>query len=465
MLTFVSRKRASTGLLLMALLLVFGCRTGPKMAVPTVAPAQTLRISTPSTDQASIALGRVVVGVRQGTTIAHFPRKTISIGRRLCNYGHQQAETLEWGSGSREFGNWESEFGTIFFDVLSERGFNVVGDSRDLFKQAAGAHSAEYLIGGRIVDKRGNLCEWFDGWNGRVLDLYSGEFFITVEWSVFSSLADQTVARFRTSARYEQIDAKKEGINLAFNGAFATAAGNLAEVKEFRDLLAKNTSAAAEVFGTTDSEEQASAPILLPRVPLSPLPIKRNVGQVLSAVVTIRIGGGHGSGFLIGKSGYLLTNQHVVGSAENVQVVFANGLEVTGKVLRRDAMNDVALVQIPIRARSVLPIRDNMVGRLEEVYAVGSPMSEILQATITKGVVSAIRMDPSSGIRRIQADVPVSEGNSGGPLLDARGNVVGLTVSKYSDDRAQALNFFIPIQDALEVLGIELQQGRTSMRK
>jgi hypothetical protein len=126
MLTFVSRKRASTGLLLMALLLVFGCRTGPKMVVPTVAPAQTLRISTPSTDQASIALGRVVVGVRQGTTIAHFPRKTISIGRRLCNYGHQQAEILEWGSGSREFGNWESEFSTIFFDVLSERGLNVL---------------------------------------------------------------------------------------------------------------------------------------------------------------------------------------------------------------------------------------------------------------------------------------------------------------------------------------------------
>jgi hypothetical protein len=114
-----------------------------------------------------------------------------------------------------------------------------------------------------------------------VLDLYSDEFFITVEWSVFSSLADQTVARFRTSARYEQLDAKKEGINLAFNGAFATAAGNLAEVKEFRDLLAKNTPAAAEVFGTTDSEEQASAPILLPRVPLSPLPIKRNVSQCI----------------------------------------------------------------------------------------------------------------------------------------------------------------------------------------
>ena len=77
-----------------------------------------------------------MVGVRRGTTIAHFPRKSISVGRRLWNYRHERAETLDWDSGSQKFGNGESEFGDIFFDVLSERGFNVVGDARDLFEQA-----------------------------------------------------------------------------------------------------------------------------------------------------------------------------------------------------------------------------------------------------------------------------------------------------------------------------------------
>ena len=464
--------------LLTAAVAVYGCRTAPRMDLPSVAPARTMMMEVPSSQQASVALGRVVVGVRRGTTIAHFPRSPITIGSRLCNYGHRQGETLEWGSGSREFGNWELEFGDIFFDVLSERGINVVGDSRDLFKQADGAQSAEYLIGGRIVDIRGNLCEWFDGWNGRPLDLHTGEFFITVEWSVFSTLADQTVARFRTSARYEQKVAKKDGINLAFSGAFARAAGNLATVPEFRRLLAGETPPPthARTSGDTsgskggrnpDAAGPTPAPELIsfPRIPPWALPIERNVGQILSSVVTIRIGGVHGSGFLVARSGHLLTNRHVVGSAENVQVVFANGLEVAGKVLRRDGTNDVALVQIPLRARSVLPIREDMVGPLEEVYAVGSPMDETLQATITKGVVSAIRMDPRSGIRLIQADVPVSPGNSGGPLLDAQGNVVGLTVAVYADARAQALNFFIPIQDALDALGIELGSDRTSMRK
>lgn len=462
----MSGKRAGTVLLLVGLLSIFGCRSEPRMDVPTVAASQTLTVEAPVTGQASVALGRVVVGVRRGTTIAHFPRKSISVGRRLCNYRHERAETLEWDGGSREFGNWESEFGEIFFDVLSERGFNVVGDARDLFKQADQAHSAEYLLGGRIVDIRGNLCEWFDGWNGRGLDLYSGEFFITVEWSVFSTLGDRTVARFRTSARYEQNDPKKEGVNLAFSGAFARAAGNLAEVQEFRRLLEKRPLAPRDAGAQMPArKDMSAAPFIMPRIPLSRQSIERTVGQVLSAVATIRIGGIHGSGFLIGHAGYLLTNQHVVGSAEKVQVVFANGLEVTGAVLRRDAANDVALVQIPVRAKNILPIRSDMVRRLEEVYAVGSPMDEALQATVTKGVVSALRIDPSTGIRKIQADVPISAGNSGGPLLDKFGNVVGITASHVVHERAQNLNFFIPIQDALDVLGIELQSGKTSMRK
>lgn len=289
---------------------------------------------------------------------------------------------------------------------------------------------------------------------------------MTVEWSVFSTLADKTVARFRTSARYEQNDPKKEGIDLAFQGAFARATGNLAEVSDFRQLIEKSASAPIEVASPiSDAGNAERAPLVLPRIPLSRLRIEQTVGKVLSAVATIRVGGGHGSGFVVGRSGLLLTNQHVVGFAEKVEVVFANGLEVTGTVLRRDSVNDVALVQIPIRARNVLPIRTDLVRPLEDVYAVGSPLDANLQSTVTKGVVSAIRRFLPSAIRRIQADVPVSEGNSGGPLLDARGNVVGVTVSRHRDARAQNLNFFIPITDVLDVLGIQLEPTRTSMRK
>jgi serine protease Do len=146
-------------------------------------------------------------------------------------------------------------------------------------------------------------------------------------------------------------------------------------------------------------------------------------------------------------------------------VIFTNGLEVTGKVLRRDPAVDVALVQIPIRTRNVLPIRRELPRRLEDVYAVGSPMDEQLQASFTKGVVSGLRIDRVTGIRDIQADVPISGGNSGGPLLDRFGNVVGIAVSGIEDARAQNINFFIPIQDALDAIRVDIAPEKTVLKR
>ena len=94
-----------------------------------------------------------------------------------------------------------------------------------------------------------------------------------------------------------------------------------------------------------------------------------------------------------------------------------------------------------------------------------APISATCQATVIKGVVSGLRIDPSTGIRRIQANVPISAGHSGGPLLDEFGYVVGITASDVVHERAQNLNSFIPIQDALKALRIELQSIKTSMRK
>ena len=441
----------------------FGCRTDPEMALTAVAPVQTLKVQTPVEHQASITLGRVVVGIRQGATIAHFPRNSISVGRRICNHGHLSSKTLDWGDGSRELGDWESELGRIFFDVLSERDLNVVGDSRDLFTQTDRARSAEFMVGARISDIRGNVCEWFDGWNGRPENLFSAEFFIMVDWSVFSTLENRTVARFKTSARYNQEQPKRYGLSLAFNGAFARATGNLLAEPTFLQILEKRPQTPPAQRINAPAQGEISRELLaLPLVPPSVQPIRENVPKILNAVVTVRVGGGHGSGFLISESGLILTNQHVVRSAENVGVAFTNGLEVTGQVVRRNAKIDVALVQLPIRSPNVLPIQQAVPRALDDVFAVGSPHVEELRASFTKGVVSAIRIDRATGIREIQADVPISGGNSGGPLLDRFGNVVGIAVTHVVHERAQNLNFFIPIRDALDTLGISVDGARPS---
>lgn len=435
----------------------------PEMQVPTVAPTQKIAVQTPVEEQASIALARVVVGVRRGTTIAHFPRQLISIGPRLCNYGNLSSKTLDWGSGTRELGDWQSELGEIFFDVLKGQGLNVFGDSRNLFTQVQRARSAEFLLGARISKIRGNICEWFDGWTGAREGLFSAEFYIEVDWSVFSTLENRTIAQFSTNGRYKHEQPKRHGISLAFSGAFSQATENLLAEPEFLRVLEKRSTSSAQTNGRAPARRNKSQEqLVVPKVPPSERPIRENVPKILNAVVTVRVGGGHGSGFLISESGLILTNQHVVGSAENVGVAFTNGLEVTGKVIRRDAKVDVALVQLPIRTPNVLSLQQTLPRALDDVFAVGSPHIEELRASFTKGVVSAIRIDRATGIRDIQADVPISGGNSGGPLLDRFGNVVGITVTHVVHERAQNLNFFIPISDALDALGIEVESPRPS---
>ena len=99
----------------------------------------------------------------------------------------------------------------------------------------------------------------------------------------------------------------------------------------------------------------------------------------------------------------------------------------------------------------------------DTVFAIGSPLDEALKSTVTRGVVSAFRHLKHRGMDYIQADVDIQSGNSGGPLVDANGNVVGITVLGIGD-RSIGLNFFIPISEALEFLKIDLDRrdDRTS---
>lgn len=354
--------------------------------------------------------------------------------------------------------------------MLRDGGVNVVGDPKDLFGQRTDAQSAEFLVGARIRKLDGKFCEKHRWSTRSPVGRYSGEFSIGVEWSVYSSLTKETVARFETEGHFRLRKAKVDGILVTFLGAFSAATRDLLNNRQFVDLVERKPSAADALARplprekTIPDEIGEFAAIEIEQTPTSKLPIRRIIGGVTSAVVSVRAGGGHGSGFLIDPSGLLLTNEHVVKTAKRVQVVFGNGLEVMGTVVRRDPVHDVALVKILLRARSVLPLRDRPARRLEDVYAIGSPMAEELAGTVTRGVVSAWRVSKPDGIRHIQADVPISGGNSGGPLLDRFGNVVGISVGTIVNERAQNLNWFIPINDAREALNIVYRNTRLSGR-
>ena len=170
--------------------------------------------------------------------------------------------------------------------------------------------------------------------------------------------------------------------------------------------------------------------------------------------MTVRLGLGHGSGFVISEDGLILTNQHVVGDSKRVSIVLSNGIEIEGMVLARNEGRDVALIKIPLRVPSYLPVRTERPARLEKVFVIGTPITEGLRSTVTSGVVSAIRIEPRSGLSFIQSDAAISPGNSGGPLLDENGNVIGISVAKVRK-ASEGLNMFIPIDEALEALNLK----------
>jgi serine protease Do len=160
---------------------------------------------------------------------------------------------------------------------------------------------------------------------------------------------------------------------------------------------------------------------------------------------------GVGSGFIISADGYIMTNHHVVDGADEIYVTLPDKREFKGKVIGSDERTDVAIVKIDAANLPALRIGD--VGKLkvgEWVVAIGSPFN--LENTVTAGIVSAKQRDTGDYLPFIQTDVAVNPGNSGGPLINMRGEVVGINSQIYSrTGQFAGVSFAIPIDEAMRV--------------
>jgi serine protease Do len=229
--------------------------------------------------------------------------------------------------------------------------------------------------------------------------------------------------------------------------AFATATQNLLADQGFHDVVVGKL----PVLESEQFEEFS-----LPMVEPYREKIQNQITKVRSAVVTVFAHEGHGSGFFISKDGYLLTNEHVVRDAKLVTVKLITGRELTAEVLRTNETRDIALLRVEQSGMVPLPLRTKALNVSDEVYSLGSPLKEELDVTLSKGVVSSFRTE--DGLKFIQSDANILPGNSGGPLVDENGNVAGIAVRSYMWHGTTGLNFFIPIDEVLNSLGIELTE-------
>ncbi len=162
---------------------------------------------------------------------------------------------------------------------------------------------------------------------------------------------------------------------------------------------------------------------------------------------------GQGSGFIVSPDGVILTNAHVVRGADEVTVKLTDRREFRAKVLGQDARTDVAVLKIDASGLPTVPLGSSQALKAGEwVLAIGSPFG--FENTVTAGVVSAKgrSLPDDSAVPFIQTDVAVNPGNSGGPLINASGQVVGINSQIYSRSGGyQGVSFAIPIELALHV--------------
>jgi len=173
---------------------------------------------------------------------------------------------------------------------------------------------------------------------------------------------------------------------------------------------------------------------------------------------------GLGSGVIIDREGYILTNEHVVDSADTIRVRLSDGREFKAKIMGRDERSDLAVIKIEAHNLPVAELGDSDQLKIGQwVLAIGNPFGFVIegsQPTVTLGVISALHRDlPSLGYRNrsysdlIQTDAAINPGNSGGPLVDMEGRVIGINVAIISTSGGyQGLGFAIPINKAKRIL-------------
>lgn len=166
-----------------------------------------------------------------------------------------------------------------------------------------------------------------------------------------------------------------------------------------------------------------------------------------------------GSGFILSEDGYIITNAHVVADASSIEVVLFNEDSFEAKLVGADSSFDVAVLKIEAKGLPAVTVGDSDALKVgEDVVAIGNPLGE-LTFTMTNGILSAIDREiniDGNPQNMLQTNAAINSGNSGGPLFDMDGNVIGVTTAKYSGSSLtgtsiEGLGFAIPINEALKV--------------
>ena len=198
----------------------------------------------------------------------------------------------------------------------------------------------------------------------------------------------------------------------------------------------------------------------------------KNIDSVVSITCHFRNGSSSGTGVIFSSEGYIVTNHHVIDGARDMTVLLTDERTLEATLVGADAVSDLAVLHVEADDLTAAEFGDSTQLRVgDSVAAIGDPLGSELRGTLTNGIVSAINRDVSVGGRTmtlIQTNAAINSGNSGGPLINCYGQVIGINTLKISDSASSAgvegLGFAIPSATVKEIVDQLIGQGYVSGR-
>ncbi|MBQ1252101.1 MAG: trypsin-like peptidase domain-containing protein [Firmicutes bacterium] len=301
---------------------------------------------------------------------------------------------------------------------------------------------------------------------------------------------DESTVSQQNTSRWAEFDDDPAPVNRAKQKKNKKSGGSFLKglgIAVLALLLLFNTGTSVFLLSQHFSEEQAvaqndTAAEMIPSDNITPatndgteLSVAEVNQKVSPAVVLITargmVGGGQGTGFIISDDGYIVTNAHVVADFNEITVTLNDEAktEYPATVVGADATTDIAVLQIRAKDLPTAEIgtsADLQVG--QDVVVIGNPLGEEFSGSVTTGIISAldrqVEFDDGSVYDYIQTDAAINSGNSGGPLMNMQGQVIGVNAAKIDSSVAEGMGFAIPIDDVVPVVNDLIEYGYVTER-
>lgn len=359
-------------------------------------------------------------------------------GQELGSYKNIQneIEPITW-QGSTRIGSEKVE--ELFYEITNNAGITTpIYEGSKLFNDENRKLNPRFLVGVEIIDYSINVKN--------IDRAYESNLVITFNWKVKDRATDKIIFDYKNTGKVvshrndvylneENYSALEDAIvDFVLNDElYALLMNSKHEKSEQRPDLSKEIT-----INSVDSQEFES--------------FSEMIKYANKSCVTIETENGHGSGFLISQSGLILTSSHVIDNANKLKIHLNNGVTFNASLISKNESFDVAIIKIPGEGYQSLKLNKIPIELGDDIVTIGTPTDIELGQSLSKGVVSGLRKIDDKVFT--QLNISVSPGNSGGPLLNDKGEVVGIISSKLIGEGIEGIAFAVPTESIMETLNI-----------